>query len=82
MEEKVLEVLREVVYEVTGIDNLTMDTEFVNALAFNSMDLANMVCAFEARCDKEIDIRDVKNMVQVKDVVRYIMDHGLMEEKD
>ena len=46
------------------------------------MDLANMVCAFEARCDKEIDIRDVKNMVQVKDVVRYIMDHGLMVEKD
>lgn len=43
MEEKVLEVLREVVYEVTGIDNLTMDTEFVNDLAFNSMDLANMV---------------------------------------
>ena len=75
MEEKVLEVLREVVYEVTGIDNLTMDTEFV-------MDLANMVCAFEARCDKEIDIRDVKNMVQVKDVVRYIIDHGLMEAKD
>ena len=82
MEEKVLEVLREVVYEVTGIDNLTMDTEFVNDLAFNSMDLDNMVCAFEARCDKEIDIRDVKNMVQVKDVVRYIIDHGLMEAKD
>lgn len=38
--------------------------------------------AFEARCDKEIDIRDVKNMVQVKDVVRYIIDHGLMEAKD
>ena len=33
MEEKVLEVLREVVYEVTGIGNLTMDTEFVNDLA-------------------------------------------------
>ena len=71
-EEEMLCVLEEIVEEVTGIGNLTMDTEFVKDLALNSMDVANLICAFEEKFDVEIPMKDVRNLMQVRDVIQYM----------
>ena len=44
-----LEVIREIVYNVTGKENLDMDTDFLKDLGLNSFDIMNIVCAFEER---------------------------------
>ena len=77
-EEEMLLLVEEIVREVTGGKKLTMDTEFVNDLALNSMDVANLVCAFEERFDTDIPMKDVRNLMQVRDVIRFLhkWDHG------
>ena len=43
--EDFLSVIEELVYQVTGISELTPDTDFIRDLALNSLDVANLVCA-------------------------------------
>ena len=57
-----LETIREIVYDVTGLEGLTMDTDFVKDLALNSFDIMNILCAFEERFDITIPTRDVWNL--------------------
>ena len=52
-----------------------------NCVALNSMDLANLVCEFENRFQIEVNLREVKNMMQIKDVVEYIIENKLIEEE-
>lgn len=71
-EEEMLRIVEEIVREVTGVERLTMDTEFVKDLALNSMDVANLVCAFEEKFDTEIPMKDVRNLTQVRQVIQYM----------
>ena len=64
-----LEVIREIVYNVTGKENLDMDTDFLKDLGLNSFDIMNIVCAFEERYDISVPTRDVWQLRQVSDVV-------------
>ena len=72
-----LELIQKIVYEVTGIDGLTYDTDFVQDLGLNSFDIMNIVCAFEDYYDTTIPTRDVWNLRQVKDVIAYMEAHGV-----
>lgn len=72
-----LETIREIVYDVTGLEGLTMDTDFVKDLALNSFDIMNIVCAFEERFDITIPTRDVWNLRLVRDVVDYLEERGI-----
>ena len=72
-----LELIQKIVYEVTGKDGLTYDTDFVQDLGLNSFDLMNIVCAFEDYYDTTIPTRDVWNLRQVKDVIAYMEAHGV-----
>ena len=72
-----LETIREIVYDVTGQEGLTMDTDFVKDLALNSFDIMNIVCAFEERFDITIPTRDVWNLRLVRDVVNYLEERGI-----
>ena len=72
-----LEVIREIVYEVTGQEDLTLDTDFVKDLALNSFDIMNIICAFEERYDITIPTRDVWNLRQVRDVIAYLEERGI-----
>ncbi len=74
--ENILELVRKIVYEVTGKDGLTYDTDFVQDLGFNSFDIMNVVCAFEDHYQTSIPTRDVWNLRQVKDVIAYMEEHG------
>lgn len=71
-EKELFEIVEEIVKEVTGIGCLTMDTEFVNDLALNSMDVANLISAFEEKFDIDIPMKDVRNLMQVRDVIQYM----------
>lgn len=71
-----LEVIQEIVYEVTGKKGITVDTDFIKDLALNSFDVINIVSAFEARYHVEIPTRDVWKLHQVKDVIKYMEQHG------
>ena len=72
-----LELIQQIVYEVTGKDGLTYDTDFVQDLGLNSFDIMNIVCAFEDYYDTTIPTRDVWNLRQVKDVIAYMEAHGV-----
>lgn len=74
-----LEVIKDIVYNVTGIDNLTLDTDFVKDLSLNSFDIMNIVCEFEERYDMTIPTRDVWQLKQVKDVIAYLKERGFHE---
>ena len=72
-----LELIQKIVYEVTGKDGLTYDTDFVQDLGLNSFDIMNIVCAFEDYYDTTIPTRDVWNLRQVKDVIAYMEAHEI-----
>lgn len=77
-EEQAFLIIEETIYQITGIKNLTYDTNFVTDLALNSLDVANLVCAFEERFLTEIPLKDVWQLNLVKDVVDYLMQNGGM----
>ncbi len=72
-----LQVIREIIYNVTGKSNLTDDTDFIKDLELNSLDIMNIVCAFEERFDVSIPTRDVWQMRQVRDVMEYMRVKGI-----
>ena len=74
-----IDVIREIVYNVTGKENLEMDTDFLKDLGLNSFDIMNIVCAFEERYDISLPTRDVWQLRQVSDVVKYLADKGITE---
>lgn len=74
-----LEVIREIVYQVTGKENVDTDTDFLKDLGLNSFDIMNIVCAFEERYDINVPTRDVWQLHQVSDVINYLAEKGISE---
>ena len=76
MKDPVLELIQKIVYEVSGREGLTYDTDFVQDLGLSSFDIMNIVCAFEDHFDTEIPPRDVWQLHQVQDVIAYMKKKG------
>ena len=74
-----LELIQNIIYEVTGKSGITYDTDFVQDLALNSFDVMNIVSAFEEYFDTSIPTRDVRQLRQVQDVIDYMYEHGITE---
>nr|WP_283242843.1 phosphopantetheine-binding protein [Fumia xinanensis] len=72
-----MDIIKEIVYSVTGKKDLTLDTDFVKDLELNSFDIMNIICAFEDRFDMTIPTRDVWQIHQVKDVINYLVEKGI-----
>jgi len=70
------DIIKEIVYEVTGKSNLALETDFQEDLALNSFDIMNIICAFEERFDISIPVRDVWQLHKVKDVIAYMKKRG------
>ena len=79
--EAYLSVIEELVYQVTGISELTPDTDFIRDLALNSLDVATLVCAFEDRFQVEIPVRDVWQLSQVRDVIEYMQKKAMHKKQ-
>ena len=77
MKDPVLELIQKIVYEVSGREGLTYDTDFVQDLGLSSFDIMNIVCAFEDHFDTEIPTRDVWQLHQVQDVIAYRKKKGI-----
>jgi acyl carrier protein len=72
-----LEKVKEIVAESLGaeVENLTETTNFKADLAADSLDLFEMVMAFEEEFDVEIPSEDLEQMVTVGDVIKYLEAH-------
>ena len=53
-------------------DLITLDSEFVNDLKLNSLELADLVVLCEERYGIEIEEQDVHSLLSVGDLVEYI----------
>ena len=72
-----LELIRKIVFQVTGKNDINYDTDFVQDLRLNSYEIMNIVSAFEEYFDTTIPNRDVWQLHKVKDVISYMEEKGL-----
>ncbi len=71
------EVIQKIIYEVTGKQGITPDTDFVLDLELNSFDIINIICCFEENFNITIPTRDVWNLKLVSDVIDYLGKRGI-----
>lgn len=57
-------------------DDLNLKTNLVNDLELESLDLLDIVVAFEEKYNFEIPDQDVKNLQTIEDIYNYIKDHA------
>ncbi len=53
-------------------DDITMEASLANDLGINSLELADLVLLCEEKFDLEIDEEDLRELITVGDVVRYL----------
>ncbi len=74
-----LELIQEIVFNVTGKTGITYETDFVRDLSLNSFDVMNMIAEFEERYDMTIPTREVWKLHQVKDLIEYLARKGFTQ---
>lgn len=74
-----LQLIQDIIYDVTGKQGITSETDFVQDLALNSFDVMNIISAFEEHFDTDIPTREVWHLRQVKDVIAYLAQKGFTE---
>ncbi|MBC8569287.1 acyl carrier protein [Zongyangia hominis] len=74
-----LELIQNIIYQVTGKSGITYDTDFIQDLELNSFDIMNIICAFEDHFDTTIPTREVWQLHQVRDVIEYMRQKGITE---
>lgn len=72
-----LEKIKEIVAESLGVDaaTITEETSFKDDLGADSLDLFEMVMAFEEEFEVEIPSEDLEKIATVGDVVKYLEAH-------
>lgn len=73
MKEKVIEILTE--YTETKAENITEESSLAADLGLSSLDVMNVVMAFEEAFDIEIPDEDIWELTAVGDIVRYLENH-------
>lgn len=74
-----LQLIQDIIYNVTGKRGITYETDFVQDLALNSFDVMNIISAFEDHFDTTIPTREVWQLHLVKDVIDYLAHHGFTQ---
>lgn len=74
MLEKVKKILLD--YTEVPASEITLETDLVKDLDLNSLDVVNIVVAFEDEFDIEIPDRAIKNLTTVGDIVNYLEKHA------
>lgn len=71
------EKLKELLVEEMSInaDIISLDSEFVNDLGFNSLELADLVVLCEEKFDIVFDEAVLPRLITVRDVVAYLEQH-------
>ncbi|MFN8594285.1 MAG: acyl carrier protein [Thermomicrobiales bacterium] len=70
--------LRTIVSDNLGVDasTVTMESDFINDLNADSLDLVEVIMAMEQEFGVEINDEDAGNIRTVADAVQYINEHG------
>lgn len=74
-----LERVKEIIYEQLNLDGveITEETSFKDDLGADSLDLFELVMAFEEEYDVEIPSEELENIATVGDIVTYMKEHGV-----
>ena len=74
-----LERVKEIICEQLNLDGveITEDTSFKDDLGADSLDLYELVMAFEEEYDVEIPIEDLEDVSTVGDVLEYMRKQGV-----
>lgn len=69
--------VKEIVVEQLGVDEqeVTEKASFVDDLGADSLDIVELIMAFEEEFDMEIPDEDAEKIVTVGDAVKYIKEH-------
>ena len=73
--EAIFERVKEVIAEQLGvedIENLTMETTFVDDLSADSLDIVELIMALEEEFDLEIPEAEAEKVITIGNVVEYI----------
>lgn len=76
--EKVFEKVKEIVVEQLGVDEeeVTMEASFVDDLGADSLDIVELIMAFEEAFETEIPDEDAEKISTVGDAVKYIKENA------
>ncbi len=71
------EKVKEIIVEQLGVkpEEVTMEASFLDDLEADSLDVVELIMAFEEEFDLEILDEDAEKIKHVKDVVEYIQDN-------
>lgn len=69
---------KEILVDVLGVseDDVKLESKFVDDLGADSLDLVELIMAFEDKFGIEISDEEAEKMVTVKDVLDYISSKG------
>jgi len=72
--EEVLDKVKEIIVEQLGVteSTVTLEASFIDDLGADSLDIVELIMAFEEEFDMEIPDADAEKIVTVNDVVEYI----------
>lgn len=73
MLEKVIDILSE--FTMLGKDKMSEQSNLVIDLGLNSLDVINVVVAFEEEFNMEIPDQKIKDLVTVGDITKYLEEH-------
>ena len=77
-EDATFEKVKSIVVEQLGVDEkeVKMDAAYIDDLGADSLDIVELIMAFEEEFDVEIPDEDAQNIKTVKDVIDYIQAKG------
>lgn len=77
MSSEVFEKVKEIIIDQLGVDGSAIKTEvsFLNDLGADSLDIVELVMAFEEKFNLEISDEDAEKILTVGDAVDYISSH-------
>lgn len=76
-----LERVKEIIEEQLNLENvdITEETRFKEDLGADSLDLFELVMAFEEEYEVNIPSEELETLSTVGDVIRYMQEHGVQE---
>ena len=72
-----IEKILAIITEVTGQQQLTLQTDLVRDLQLNSFDVVNIIIAVENEFGIEIETQQIRHIQKIKDIVDYLEKQGV-----
>lgn len=78
MSDKIFEKVKRIIVEQLGVDEdlVTLDASFIDDLGADSLEIVDLIMAFESEFGVSISDEDAENMSTVQDAVDYLLEHA------